>query len=94
MLRATIDVQDWRYLALLIGVNEREYRRIMEEYHIDAAGQRKAIIKKWLDTGRASWATLVSGLKDEVVGLDAIGNQIAKNHPSKFSVNYIYIYSY
>ena len=86
MLRATLGVKDWSLLALLIGVDESEYSRIMSDNH-DDHGQRKAIIKKWLDTGRASWASLVSGLKDELVGLDAIGNQIAKDHPSKFSVN-------
>ena len=87
VFRATKDVQDWSLLALLIGVNERDYDSIMKENH-DVAGQQRAIIKKWLQTGKASWATLVSGL----VGLAGIGNQIAKDHPSKFSVNYIYSY--
>ena len=34
-------------------------------------------------------AILVSGLKDKLVSLAAIGIQIAKDHPSKFLVNYI-----
>ena len=90
VLRATKDVQDWSLLALLLGVNERDYNSIMKETR-DVTGQRKAIIKKWLETGKASWAILVSGLKDELIGLGAIGNKIAKDHPSKFSVNYIAI---
>ena len=89
MLRATTDVIDWSLLALLIGAAESEYNRIMRENQNDVAGQRNAIIKKWLDTGKATWAILVSGLKDKLVGLAAIGNQIAKDHPSKFLVNYI-----
>ena len=91
MLRATLGVKDWSLLALLIGVDESEYSRIMSDNH-DDHGQRKAIIKSWLESGEASWASLVSGLKDELVGLAAIGTQIAKNHPSKFSVNYVYSY--
>ena len=91
MLRATKDVQDWSLLALLIGVNGGDYNSIMKETH-DVAGQRRAIIQKWLETGKASWATLVSGLEDELVGLGAVGNKIAKDHPSKFSVNYVYSY--
>ena len=86
MLRATKDVHDWSYLALLIGVNESEYSRIIRENQNDVKGQQKAIIKKWLDTGKASWASLVSGLKDELIGLDVIGNKIAKDHLSKFLV--------
>ena len=89
MLKATTDVQDWSCLALLIGVDESDYNRIMSENNNNVTGQRKAIIKKWLDTGKASWAILVSGLKDELVGLAAIGNEIAEKHPSKFLVNYI-----
>ena len=89
VLRATTDVIDWSLLALLIGAAESEYNRIMRENQNDVAGQRNAIIKKWLDTGKATWAILVSGLKDKLVGLAAIGNQIAKDHPSKFLVNYI-----
>ena len=88
VLRATEDVQDWSLLAILIGVSERDYNIIKKENHNDVAGQQKAIIKKWLDTGKATWAILVSGLKDKLVGLAAIGNQIAKDHPSKFLVNY------
>ena len=89
VLRATTDVQDWSLLALLIGVAESEYNRIMRENQNDVARRRKAIIKKWLDTGKATWAILVSGLKDDLVSLAATGNKIAEEHPGKFLVNYM-----
>ena len=92
VLRATQGVYDWSLLALLIGVDEGKYSRIMSDNPDNVVGQRKAIIKNWLDTGRASWATLVSGLEDDLVLQNAIGNQIAKDHPGKFSVNYVYSY--
>ena len=44
---------------------------------------KKAFIKKWLERGTASWAILVSALRDELVKENAIANTIAKDHPKK-----------
>ena len=78
--RATKDIYDWSFLALLIGVSESDYQRIKQSIP-NPAEQQKAIIQKWLDSGEASWAILVSALRDELVGKAAIGDQIAKDHP-------------
>ena len=80
MYKATVDIHDWSILALLIGVNESDYQRIKLSKSTPAE-QQKAIIQKWLDCGKASWAILVSALRDELVGKAAIGDQIAKDHP-------------
>ena len=80
MYRATVDIHDWSILALLIGVSEGDYQRIKQSIP-NPAEQQKAIIQKWLDSGEASWAILVSALRDKLVCKAAIGNQIAKDHP-------------
>ena len=81
--RATLGVADWSQLALLIGVSQAEYDRIVTNNHSDVRKQQKQIVISWLNAGKASWAILVAGLRDDLVGMDAIANKIAQDHPSK-----------
>ena len=81
VLRATCDIPDWFVLASLLGVSSADVERIRSDVH-GALNQQKAIIKKWLDLGEASWAILVSALRDNLVEKVATANAIAKQHPS------------
>ena len=40
-----------------------------------------SIISRWLESGTASWATLATALKHELVGYGATANDIAKKYP-------------
>ena len=76
--KATFDITDWEYIALLLGISEADLKCIKINH---GKSQHKSIIKKWLDSGNASWAALVSALRHELVGKGAVANAIAKKHP-------------
>ena len=80
--RATLGVTDWSQLALLIGVSQAEYSRIVANNPNDVMKQQKQIVISWLNAGKASWAILVAALRDPLIGMDAIANKIAQDHPS------------
>ena len=79
-MRATKAITDWSILALLLELSEADLDNIKSATH-DKQEQLKKIIKKWLDSGTASWAVLVNALNDELVKQGAIANEIAKKHP-------------
>ena len=79
-MRATSDVTNWNLLSLLLGVDDADVQRIKQDNTGQAYDQQQGIIKAWLDNGNASWAILVSALRDKMVGKGAIGNIIAKDH--------------
>ena len=66
--------------ALLLDVSQADLDNIKSATH-DKQKQQKSIVKKWLDSGTASWAVLVNALKDELVRVRAIANGIAKKYP-------------
>ena len=76
-----MSVTDWYFLALLLGISDSDFERIQQDEKM-GKDRQKAIIKQWLQSGTASWAILVSALRDEVVSQTAIANNIADNHPS------------
>ena len=83
-MRATKAITDWSILALLLELSEADLDNIKSATH-DKQEQKK-IIKKWLDSGTASWAVLVNALNDELVKQGAIANEIAKKYPkSKYT---------
>ncbi len=81
VFRETMSVTDWYFLALLLGISEADFERIQQDERM-GKDRQKAIIKQWLQSGNASWAMLVSALRDEVVTQVAIAKNIADNHPS------------
>ena len=84
-MRATKAITDWSILALLLELSEADLDNI-ESATRDKQKQQKSIIKKWLDSGTASWAVLVNALNDELVKQGAIANEIAKKYPkSKYT---------
>ena len=48
------------------------------------------MILKWLDTGKASWSSLVEALKSPLVNKMGLAEQIIKDHPKKCCVLYDY----
>ena len=84
-MKATHKVVDWTILAPLLDIPNETVERIK----IDTQGslnQQKAIIQTWLDSDTASWAILVSALRDELIRRDAVADEIAKQHPIKYEM--------
>ena len=79
---ATVDITDWGYLALLLGISETDLQHIKTDHKDSLRKQHKAIVTKWLDSGNASWATLVSALRNKLVGKGALADTIANQHPT------------
>ena len=46
-----------------------------------ASEPQKSIIIKWLESGEASWAVLVTALKDDLVGHGFTANDITEKYP-------------
>ena len=53
-----------------------------------------SIICRWLESGTASWDTLATALKDELVGHGATANDIAKKYPKGIYYSIILIDRY
>ena len=81
--KATVSITDWSYLALYLGFSEAQLQRIISDHQQVSSHQHKAIITKWLESGKASWAILVSALRDELVNKGAVADEIAKKHIPK-----------
>ncbi len=79
-MRYTVNVTDWSVLGVLLGLLRIDLHRINTDC-VDYSAKHMAIVTKWLESGSASWATLVNGLKDPIVNRIDIANQIAKDHP-------------
>ena len=50
----------------------------------DEADCKRKMISKWLDTGVASWSSLVKALKSPLINKTGVAEQICKDHPSKY----------
>ena len=68
-------------LGLTLGLNEIELQVIKVDSRPTSHDQHLAIVTKWLVKGSASWAALVSALRDPLIGRNDIADQIARDHP-------------
>ena len=80
VMDATKDITNWNALALLLGLSPADFDRIVADEH-KSSGQQMGIIRKWIDSGTASWTVLVTALKNDLVGKQAVANIIAKKYP-------------
>ncbi len=75
-MRYTQKITDWSVLSLLLGLLPEDLHGINTD-SVDYRDKHMAIVTKWLESGSASWATLVNGLKDPLVNRIDIANRIA-----------------
>ena len=85
-------VTDWYRLGLKLGL----YSEVLERIECDGRNtqerQRKMILK-WLDTGEASWSSLVDALKSPFIDKIVVAKHIIKDHPKKCCMLYDYTQS-
>ena len=82
-MRATIGVNDWYTLGLELGLPVYQLDKIRRDGYDETDRKQKMIIK-WLDTGRASWSSLVKALKSPLIDKEGVAEQIIKDHPRKY----------
>ena len=90
VLRAIIEVTDWYNLGLKLGIPHHQLERIRRDGY-DENDHRRNMISAWLETGHASWSSLVdalkSPLKTPLIKTEVeVAEQIIKAHPRKYDV--------
>ena len=95
VLTAVNEVTDWYTLGLKLGIDPYRLERIEKDGSDENARQRKMILS-WLETGHASWSSLVDALKTPLktplIKTEVeVAEQIIKDHPRKYMIFYIYI---
>ena len=50
----------------------------------DETDRKRKMILKWLDTGVASWSSLVKALKSPLINKARVAEQICRDHPGKY----------
>ena len=88
----TQNISDWNILSLLLGVKDADVQRIRQDNPEASLDQSKEIITAWLNTGKASWAILVSALRHNFIKREADANRIAKAHPSRSKSTFLYMF--
>ena len=84
VLIATVKVINWYALGMELEVSYYKLDEIKrdESYEVD---RKREMLKYWLDTGQASWLSLVNALRSPLVNMDGLANEIA----NKCECNYI-----
>ena len=79
VLEATVEVTDWYILGLELGLPDHLLDRIRCDGY-DETDRRRKMLLKWLDTGVASWSSLVEALKSPLINKMEVAERIAKYH--------------
>ena len=77
-MEATTDINDWLIFGVVLKLDIAKVQKVVaqqENPHLD-------IIRLWIDSGTASWASLVSALRNNLVDKPKIAKQIATEHPN------------
>ena len=90
VLTAVNEVTDWYNLGLKLGIPHHQLERIRKGVH-DENDRQCNMISAWLDTGHASWSSLVdalkSPLKSPLIKTEVeVAEQIIKAHPRKYDI--------
>ena len=81
VLRATVEVIDWYKLGLELGLPSYQLNIIKNDSRGVTTDGQCMMLEKWLDTGSASWSSLVKALKSPLINNEKIADEIAKAHP-------------
>ena len=84
-MRATYTINDWSDLGIELGLTNDIIVRIETDYSKQRDRLRN-MLSQWIDTGRASWAILVTALHSPLVYKEGLASEITRNHPCKCEV--------
>ena len=85
MLRSVKPVTDWVNLGLALGLPYHELERV-EKIGVNEMAKLRKMVSLWLDTGDASWKSLVQALLDPLVNKRDIAQSICRRHPLKQTI--------
>ena len=85
VLEATVEVTDWCILGLKLGLPFHLLERIKCDGR-NVQDCQRIMTSKWLDTGVASWSSLVKALKSPLINKNGVAEQITKDHPRKYYI--------
>ena len=86
VLEATVEVTDWCILGLKLGLPVHLLERIECDGR-NVQDRQRIMTLKWIDTGVASWSSLVEALKSPLINKNGVAEQITKDHPRKYYTN-------
>ena len=81
VLTATIEVTKWYDLGLELDLPVHQLDNIGSDGCEETERKRKMIVQ-WLNTGVASWSSLVEALKSPLVNKKGVAKQISKDYQS------------
>ena len=67
VLRATVEVTEWYDLGLELGLPSYQLNIIKNDSQGVTKDGQRMMLEKWLDTGSASWRSLVKALKSPLI---------------------------
>ena len=79
VLEATIKVTNWYHLGLKLDIPPHELERIKHD-RCDEKNRLCGMLLYWLNTGGASWLSLVKALKSPLIDMKRLAMEIASNH--------------
>ena len=85
VLEATVEVTDWKTLGLTLGLPVHVLNTIRRD-GCDETDRKQKMISRWLDTGVASWSSLVKALKSPLINKNEVAEQAIKDHPCKYYI--------
>ena len=94
VLTAVNEVTDWYTLGLKLGIPHHQLEGIRRDGY-DENDRRRNMISAWLETGHASWSSLVDALKHPLktplIKTEVeVAEQIIKDHPRKYDIYILY----
>ena len=81
VMREVQSVTDWSMLSSYLGIDRAKVEAIRKDDH-RAYTEIQAYVKAWLITGKATWAMLAAGLRQDLVRKKAVGNAIKAKYRS------------
>ena len=80
VLHSVEPVSDWFSLGLALGLPRSSLKRVKEDEN-SVTSRLRETVSLWLDTGDASWKSLVQALLDPLVNKRDIAQSICERHP-------------
>ena len=80
ILKAVVTVNEWHSLGLELGLKKDALDRVEIEKKGNVLHCQKKMVSQWLDTGKATWRSLVEALMSPLVGKEGLANELAKEH--------------
>ena len=82
VMQSTVEVVDWHTLGIQLKIPPHELDKIRND-HKNVVDCSRVMLQYWLNTGNASWTTLVAALKSPLIHLTRIAEKIAFEHHGK-----------